>query len=75
MSIVLEYSTELWDEATMRRLGSHLKRLLKAAAAAPDTAVGRLRMLPQSEMRQIEQWSIDVEDFGTRECALPACLR
>ncbi|GHC34167.1 amino acid adenylation domain-containing protein [Streptomyces cinnamoneus] len=48
----LEYRTDLFDAATAKRLSTHLARLLTAAAADPDTPVGRLPLLDAHETRQ-----------------------
>jgi amino acid adenylation domain-containing protein len=44
-----EYNTGLFDEATMRRMASHYRTLLAAAAAAPDARISTLSMLPDGE--------------------------
>ncbi|PHQ52121.1 non-ribosomal peptide synthetase [Streptomyces cinnamoneus] len=48
----LEYRTDLFDAATVKRLSTHLARLLTAAAADPDTPVTRLPLLDADETRQ-----------------------
>ncbi|GAU66922.1 putative non-ribosomal peptide synthetase, partial [Streptomyces sp. NBRC 110611] len=48
-----EYSTELFDEATIARLTGHLNVLLAAAAQAPGTPVGTLPMLTDGETEQL----------------------
>ncbi|MFL6236839.1 MAG: amino acid adenylation domain-containing protein, partial [Thermoanaerobaculia bacterium] len=48
-----EYATELFDEATVRRLVEHLENLLAAAAAAPRTPLAELPLLTPAESRQI----------------------
>jgi natural product biosynthesis luciferase-like monooxygenase protein len=44
-----EYATALWDEPTIARMRDHLRTLLIAAAAAPQTPVYALPLLTPSE--------------------------
>ncbi|MFI5618577.1 amino acid adenylation domain-containing protein [Streptomyces sp. NPDC051567] len=50
---LVEYSTELFDAATITRLTGHLNTLLASAAADPGRAVSELPMLTDDEYRQI----------------------
>ena len=45
----LEYSTDLFEEATAKRLLEQLERLLRAAVEAPDTRVSALPLLTPEE--------------------------
>ena len=47
------YSTALFDATTIDRLGGHLKGLLAAVAAEPDTSVDALRLLSAGERHQL----------------------
>lgn len=49
----LEYNTDLFDAATIRRMARHLEHLLEAAVSNPDEQVSRLRLLSDDERRQI----------------------
>ncbi|MEE4185170.1 MAG: non-ribosomal peptide synthase/polyketide synthase, partial [Gammaproteobacteria bacterium] len=49
----LEYNTELFAAATIERLLEHFLTLLGSIAAAPETAVGELAILPASERQQV----------------------
>jgi amino acid adenylation domain-containing protein len=54
----LEYSTELFDEPTARRLVGHLLRLLEGAVADPDQPVSRIDFASESERRQaLVEWN------------------
>ncbi|MEX2984351.1 amino acid adenylation domain-containing protein [Streptomyces sp. C36] len=54
----LEFRTDLFDAGTATRLSAHLTRLLTAAAAAPDTPVGRLPLLDDEELhRSVVEWN------------------
>ncbi|MBZ4414933.1 non-ribosomal peptide synthetase [Myxococcus sp. RHSTA-1-4] len=61
---VWEYSTTLFDEATVRRLADSYVRLLEAAVADPEALVGELPLLGEEERRRlVEEWSgrVDAE--------------
>ncbi len=49
LSGLADYSTELFDEATVRRFVGHWTRLLSAAVAAPDTRLDALPLLTAAE--------------------------
>ncbi|MEV5241044.1 amino acid adenylation domain-containing protein [Streptomyces cinnamoneus] len=54
----LEFRTDLFDAATAKRLSTHLTRLLTAAAADPDTPIGRLPLLDDDELhRSLVEWN------------------
>ncbi|MFP2911743.1 non-ribosomal peptide synthetase [Pyxidicoccus sp. 3LFB2] len=49
----LNYRTDLFDASTAARMVAHLTTLLEAVAAAPDTRVGELSLVPASERQQV----------------------
>ncbi|GHO46314.1 non-ribosomal peptide synthetase [Ktedonospora formicarum] len=49
----LEYSTDLFDEATIVRMAQHWLRLLESMVANPEQAVESLPMLTDKELQQI----------------------
>ncbi|HEV7919677.1 MAG TPA: amino acid adenylation domain-containing protein [Thermoanaerobaculia bacterium] len=49
LAILFEYSTDLFDEETVRAFGEHLVVLLRAAVANPDTKIGELPLLTDAE--------------------------
>ncbi|HZI03912.1 MAG TPA: amino acid adenylation domain-containing protein, partial [Archangium sp.] len=49
----LEYSTDLFDESTVRRMLGHFSQLLASIVAHPDWPVSRLPLLPEDELRQL----------------------
>jgi len=54
----VEYSRELYDDATVERWMEHLERLLTAAAETPGRRVGELPMLSAEERRLLlEEWN------------------
>ncbi|BBJ37309.1 hypothetical protein SSPO_000270 [Streptomyces antimycoticus] len=66
----LEYSTDLFDPATVRRMGGHLRRLLEGALGEPDRPIASLDLLTEAEREQIlVEWN-DTRADGTREHCL-----
>jgi amino acid adenylation domain-containing protein len=57
LSLIWEHSTDLFDEATMSRMVTHYLNLLTDALASPATQIGGLRLLTDSESRQLDSWS------------------
>ena len=51
----IEYSTDLFDAATIERMAAHLSRLLRAIVIEPQRAVGDLDMLGASEHRMLRE--------------------
>ncbi|MEU9853530.1 amino acid adenylation domain-containing protein [Streptomyces sp. NPDC047974] len=49
----LEYSTDLFDRATVERLGGHLVTLLRAVSREPSAPLAGLSMLPAEELRAL----------------------
>ena len=50
---VLEYATDLWDEASIARMAGHFQTLLGAIVDHPDRPISALAMLPQAEREQL----------------------
>ncbi|HZG88635.1 MAG TPA: amino acid adenylation domain-containing protein, partial [Pseudonocardia sp.] len=58
LSAVFEYSTELFDAATIERLAGHLEVLLAGVVAAPERPVGELSLLDEPERRRVvREWN------------------
>ncbi|HSS48358.1 MAG TPA: amino acid adenylation domain-containing protein, partial [Thermoanaerobaculia bacterium] len=51
----VEYATDLFDAATVRRMGRHFLSVVRAAAAQPDAPVSELLVLTPEERRQIAE--------------------
>ncbi|HYG63095.1 MAG TPA: condensation domain-containing protein, partial [Thermoanaerobaculia bacterium] len=49
----IEYSTDLFDESTIRRLVGYYQQVLEEALAAPDRPVGEIGRLAAAERRQV----------------------
>ncbi|GAA3849375.1 hypothetical protein GCM10022243_14170 [Saccharothrix violaceirubra] len=50
---VLKYSTDLFDESTIRRMAGHYHALLASAAADPDGVAARLSMVDGAERAEL----------------------
>jgi amino acid adenylation domain-containing protein len=60
----LEYSTDLFDEATAERMARHFENLVEAAAAAPEEKISRLPMLTDDERHQLlVEWNRTARAF------------
>jgi len=60
----LEYSTDLFDAATMRRMLGHWQTLLESVAADPERSISHLPLLTEPERHQLlvewnETWTED----------------
>src|SRR5262249_58227658 len=66
LSGVMEYASDLFDRASVEALAGRLVRLLEAAVAAPDVAIGRLEILSAAERRTL------LRDWNATERGLSA---
>src|SRR5499433_1737633 len=66
ISGVMEYRPDLFERGSVEVLAGRLVRLLEAAVAAPDVAIGRLEILSAAERRTL------LQDWNGTERALPA---
>ncbi len=57
LAMIWEYSTELFDEATMSRMAGHYLNLLTDALARPAARIGELSLLSDAEADLLESWS------------------
>src|SRR5262249_8196458 len=62
--IQIEYNTDLFEDATITRLGDHLVNLLTSAAADPERPLFELPILSPAERQQLAEWEAEVR--GTR---------
>jgi amino acid adenylation domain-containing protein len=62
----IEYNTDLFDAATVRRLGRHFAALVEAAATRPDVPLSHLSMLGEAERTTV------VETWNATDAPLPA---
>src|SRR5262249_57787170 len=58
LQLRLDYRPDLFDRGSVEALAGRLVRLLEAAVAAPDVAIGRLEILSAAERRTIlHEWN------------------
>ncbi|SDI12834.1 non-ribosomal peptide synthase domain TIGR01720/amino acid adenylation domain-containing protein [Actinokineospora alba] len=57
LDCVLEYSSDLFDAATVERMAGHLLVLLDAIAAAPDRPLAELPWLTDGEKAALDTWN------------------
>ncbi len=65
----LEYSTDLFDAATIERMGEHFRVLLEAAVANPKLRLSQLPLLTERERQQIVvEWNATEADYPRGLC-------
>jgi pristinamycin I synthase-3/4 len=58
LALRMQYSTDLYEVTTIRRLLGHLERLLRSAVAHPEAPVAELPLLSEPERVQVlREWS------------------
>jgi amino acid adenylation domain-containing protein len=58
LALTFEYSTDLFDAATVARMAGHLVRIMELAGAEPRRPVGELGLLSPAERdRLVRQWN------------------
>jgi len=60
---ILEYSTDLFEAATMERLMGHLKILLTGMVANPRQPIHELPLLTEAEQQQLIAWNDTAADY------------
>ena len=65
---MLEYSADLFDPATARRLVEHLGRLLEQAVDDPGRPLSRLELLSPADRERLEAWNRTATDFPAGRC-------
>ncbi|GHO97352.1 hypothetical protein KSF_074000 [Reticulibacter mediterranei] len=64
-----EYSTDLFDEATIARMANHWQTLLSGIIAQPEQALSALPLLPEQEHRQLLiAWNATQRDYPLQRC-------
>ncbi|ARU62958.1 hypothetical protein CBW65_19700 [Tumebacillus avium] len=60
----LDYSTDLFDEATIARMAVHFTNLLEGIVANPNAEVAKLPLLTQEELQtQLVDWNQNTADY------------
>jgi amino acid adenylation domain-containing protein len=66
---LLEYNTDLFDEATIIRMLGHWQVLLEGLVANPDQRIGYLPLLTDAEQRQlVSEWNDTRKDYPKDKC-------
>jgi amino acid adenylation domain-containing protein len=65
ITIAWEYDTDLFDEATARRMIGHFETLLRAIASDPERSVSSLPLLTEPEKHDV------LQDWNSRQAACP----
>ena len=72
LSASLEYNTDLFDTATIKRMLGHFHTLLAAVAARPSQRLDRLPLLNDSERHLLlDEWSGAVVDHAAAKVVAP----
>ena len=70
LSATMAYASDLFEEATIDRMLSHLQNLLSAVAQDPGAAIGELGMLSAAERQtMLVAWNDTKAPFPEDECA------
>ncbi|HKS10135.1 MAG TPA: amino acid adenylation domain-containing protein [Pyrinomonadaceae bacterium] len=64
----LEYNTDLFDSATVRRMLKHFAVLLDPAVTDPSARLNTLPLFTDEERRQLFQWNDTRRDFPRDRC-------
>jgi amino acid adenylation domain-containing protein len=62
-AISLNYSTDLFESATIGRILDHYERLLESIVADPGRPVAELAMLTEAEQEQFSRWNQTAGDY------------
>ena len=64
----IDYDTDLYEEATIRRMSRHLTQLLESITNDPNQYISNLDLLEDSEKRQLAQWNQTLVDYPQDVC-------
>ncbi|HEX2203309.1 MAG TPA: amino acid adenylation domain-containing protein, partial [Longimicrobium sp.] len=65
----MEYATDLFERATVRRMLGHLERVLDQVAARPDARLSELEPLSGDERRLVvEEWNRTAAEYPADRC-------
>ena len=69
ITVVWEYSTDLFEEATITRMLGHYQRLLEGIVQDPGQWISRLPLLTEAERHQLLiEWNGTTTDYPRSEC-------
>ncbi len=65
----IEYSTDLFDATTIKRMHQNFHALLESIVSNPDQKISELQILTQAEQRQLlVEWNGTSKDYGQDVC-------
>ncbi|HHJ52914.1 MAG TPA: amino acid adenylation domain-containing protein, partial [Caldithrix abyssi] len=65
----VEYSTDLFDESTIRRMLNHLENILRNATRNPEMPISRIPLMDEQEWRKIVvDWNATAGDYDYHRC-------
>jgi len=65
---VLEYSTDLFERGTARRMVEHLERVLEQAASDPDRRLSTLELMGRADRARILGWNRTTARYPADRC-------
>jgi amino acid adenylation domain-containing protein len=66
---IFEYSTDLFNESTIKRMLGHFETLLAGIVAYPERRISELPLLePEEERRLIVEWNCTAAEFPRARC-------
>ncbi|HET7229038.1 MAG TPA: amino acid adenylation domain-containing protein [Longimicrobium sp.] len=65
---VLDYSSDLFDRGTARRMAEQLERLLGQASRDPGRRISRLELMGQPERQRIISWNRTTANYPAERC-------
>jgi non-ribosomal peptide synthetase component F len=65
---LVEYNTDLFDQATIDRLIGHFGTLLAGIVQDPDRRPSELPLLAQAEQRQLAEWNATSALYAHEQC-------
>jgi amino acid adenylation domain-containing protein len=69
MKATYEYASELFDEATIRRMAKHYEMILKGIVKDPEQRIGEMAMMTESERNQVLlEWNDTGKEIGIEKC-------
>jgi amino acid adenylation domain-containing protein len=69
LNIMVEYSTDLFDKATIHRMLTHFETLIERIAEEPNRKISELSLLKESERQQLlVDWNQTKCEYGEPKC-------
>jgi amino acid adenylation domain-containing protein len=69
LTAAVEYSTDLFDHTTIRRMLFHFRNLLESIVAFPDMQISKLSFLTAAEREQIlTEWNSTHSEYAEEKC-------